>query len=278
MGSLANISNNELAIMACFVFPTVIGSLLINKQLDAILLGENYAFSLGGVVQSRSLDGGGAYWGVLGDRRIEISVSQKDIEIVLIQDRPFAVYGRAFQSVRDKGIAVNRKTDVVKVKPREAGLGKNVQVFRLVAPVIYAAPYVGVVISRSDYNGKSRFFDGVKALAHSRGGHEATVEKVARNDHGITALVLGLFQGLGEAQSVLLYQPVALAQAEAREGAVQVEITRMEEFYCFLYHYRVTSVLVLIVFFLLYHFVLRASIAAGHVGGKLIFTRRIYPS
>ena len=204
--------------------------------------------------------------------------SQKDIEIVLIQDRPFAVYGRAFQSVRDKGIAVNRKTDVVKVQPREAGLGENVQVFGLVAPVVYAAPYVGVVISRSDYNGKSRFFDGVKALAHSRGGHEATVEKVARNDHGITALVLGLFQGLGEAQSVLLSQPVALAQAEAREGAVQVEITRMEEFYCFLYHYRVTSVLVLIVFFLLYHFVLRASIAAGHVGVKLIFTRRIYPS
>ena len=51
MGSLANISNNELIIMAGFVFPAIICSLFINKQLDAILLGENYAFALGVNIQ-----------------------------------------------------------------------------------------------------------------------------------------------------------------------------------------------------------------------------------
>lgn len=47
MGSLANVDFPELVLMACVIFPMVILTLLIHKSLDAMLLGENYAHSLG---------------------------------------------------------------------------------------------------------------------------------------------------------------------------------------------------------------------------------------
>lgn len=47
MGSLANIDKTEIFLMVIVIVPITIATLLIHKPLDAILLGENYAHSLG---------------------------------------------------------------------------------------------------------------------------------------------------------------------------------------------------------------------------------------
>lgn len=47
LGSLGNLTWNELAIIAIFIFISLIGLLLIFKPLNALLLGETYARSLG---------------------------------------------------------------------------------------------------------------------------------------------------------------------------------------------------------------------------------------
>lgn len=47
MGSFSKITTTELIIMATFLIPALLISLLIHKPLDALLLGENYAQGLG---------------------------------------------------------------------------------------------------------------------------------------------------------------------------------------------------------------------------------------
>ena len=47
MGSLANIDKTEIILMIVVIAPIAFATLLIHKPLDAILLGENYAHSLG---------------------------------------------------------------------------------------------------------------------------------------------------------------------------------------------------------------------------------------
>ncbi|MCQ2960468.1 MAG: iron ABC transporter permease [Bacteroidales bacterium] len=47
MGSFSNTNTNALAVMSCIILPTILATFIISKQLDTILLGENYARALG---------------------------------------------------------------------------------------------------------------------------------------------------------------------------------------------------------------------------------------